>query len=138
MIKEKTDSIIVENTHLAQQVAGLEKAVQGMSEQVRALQAKQKKLRESRDSLMKRLAGSEAQNKAATEDLRPRSEETERKSSEAVGRLQAEIRANSLSIDREDAKKEKAELQKAVSALRVNERAMEAKFNAVQEKARLQ
>jgi chromosome segregation ATPase len=137
-IKEKTDSIIVENTQLAQQVAGLEEAVHGQSEQVLGLQATEKKLQESRDSLKKLLAGSAAQNKVAIEDLRRRNKEIERKSSEAVGGLQwevDEIRANSVSIESEDAKKEKAELPKTVPALWVNEHEMAAKFNAIQYKS---
>lgn len=142
-IQERTNAIVSENEVLHQQNAEMEETLTIQKEQLDALAENEKKLRDSREALKKRIANYEQQNSTTLLDLKTRNDAVHQKYQDTITNLEKEIQelknlTDQLKDENENSKKEKQDLQNIITNLRVSERALNLKLKTMQDRQQLE
>ncbi|KAI5513431.1 biological adhesion protein [Trichomonas vaginalis G3] len=142
-IQERTNAIVSENETLHQQNAEMEETLTIQKEQLDALAENEKKLRDSREALKKRIANYEQQNSTTLQDLKTRNDAVQQKYQDTITNLEKEIQdlkaaTEQLKEENESGKKERQELQQTITNLRVSERSLNLKLKTLQERQALE
>ena len=142
-IQERTDAVIQENQELHQINAEMEETITTQKEQLEQFAINEKKLRDSRENLKKRIATAEAANKTTLADIKQRNDDIQQKYLDTVNDLTNELnnykqQVETLKEQEEASANERADLAQQITNLRVSERALNLKLKTAQERQQLE
>ena len=142
-IQERTDAIVQENEQLHSVNQEMEETLNAQKEQLIAFAENERKLRDSRENLKKRISVAETANKTTIQEIKQRNDELQQKYQETLSSLQKELDEKKslcdvLKEENEKAKKERMELSQTITNLRVTERALQLKIRTNAERQALE